>query len=161
MRPTSSQGDRWSIASHELRSRSSHSCQSRPHPTSPREHTKTLTTVTTNAPSAPRTSSDAQRVCGRAGHVGLSSIWAASRSGPPTKVQQLLVSKLRTVKHHHRGSGAALGVTCPRTFCRRISRVGARRSWTQSQSQVCHRSRAARLVPDHESYRRSAPIHVV
>jgi hypothetical protein len=160
MRPRSNPGNHWSAASHDHRKRSSRSCPSRLHPTSPRERTKTSITVTTSAPSVQRTSSDAQRVCGLAAHVGLSSTWAASRSGQPTRDPPLLVSRLRTAKHRHRGSGAALDVICRKMFSRRTSHAGVRRNWIRNPSQVCHRSLAGRPALDHESCPRSAHIPV-
>jgi hypothetical protein len=160
MRPRSNRGNHWSAASHDRRKRSSRSCPSRLHPTSPRERTKTSITVTTNALSVQRISKDVQRVCGRAVRVGLSSTWVVSRSGQPMKDPPLLVSRLRMAKHHHRGSGAALDVTCRKTSCRRTFHAGVRRNWIQNPSQVCRRSHAGRPALDHESCPRSARIHV-
>ena len=160
MRPRSNPGNHWSAASHDHRKRSSRSYPSRLHPTSPRERTKTSTTATTSAPSVQRILRDAQRVCGRAARAGLSSTWAASRSGRPTRDPPLLVSRRRTVKHHHRGSGAALDVTCRKTLSQRTSHAGVRRSWIQNLLRVCPRSHVGRPALDHESCPRSARIHV-
>jgi hypothetical protein len=160
MRPRSNPGNHWSAASHDHRKRSSRSCPSRLHPTSPRERTKISITVTTNAQFVQRTSSDAQRVCGRAAHVGLSSTWVVSRSGQPMKDPPLLVSRRRTAKHHHRGSGAALDVICRKMFSRRTSHAGVRRNWIQNLSQVCRHFLAGKPALDHESCPRSARIHV-
>ena len=160
MRPRSSPGNHWSAASHEHRKRSSRSCPSRLHPTLPRERTKISTTVTTSALSVQRTSSDVQRVCGRAAHVGPSSTWAASRSGRPTRGPPLLVSRRRTVKHHHRGSGAALDAICRKMFFRRTSHAGVRRNWIQKPSQASRHSHAGRPALDHESCPKSAHIPV-
>lgn len=160
MRPRSSPGNHWSAASHDHRKRSSRSCPSRLRPTSPRERTKTSTTATTSAPSVQRILRDAQRVCGRAARAGLSSTWAALRSGRPTRGPPLLVSRRRTVKHHHRGSGAALDVTCQKTLSQRTSHAGVRRSWIQNLLRVCPRSHVGRPALDHESCPRSARTHV-
>jgi hypothetical protein len=156
MLPPSSQDSQLPRARHDHHARSNRKPRSRSHQTLPLERTKTLTTVTTNVPSAPRRSRGVHAASGRAGHAGPCSTWAVSRSGPPTRDQWLRDNKLKMEKCLLRGNGAALVAICPRTFCPRTSTAGVRRNRILGQRLAYRPSRVVRPAPDRVSFPRSA-----
>jgi hypothetical protein len=146
--------------SHEGPAKNSHRLQSPRLQTSPPERTKTSTTATTSVPFAQRTSRDTRAASGLVALAGLSSILAASRSGPLTRARLLPVNRPRTANFLPHDSGAAQDATFPRTFCLRTSTVGVRRSWIQSHCPDSHHSLAVRRALAHESCQRSVLTHV-
>ena len=147
-----SQANRFLSASHDRQNKSSHKPQSRRRPILPLEHTRTLTTAITSAPSVQRTLRDERGASGRVGHVGQYSTWDASRNGQPTRAQQRRDNKPKTERRPHRGNGVVQDAICQRTFCQRISTAGVRRSWTLVPHLVYPRFHVDRLVRDHGSF---------
>jgi hypothetical protein len=146
--------------SHEGPARNNHRLQSPRLQTSPPERTKTSTTATTSVPFAQRTSRDTRAASGLVALAGLSSILAASRSGPPTRARLLPANRPRTANFLLHDSGAAQDATFPRTFCPRTSTVGVRRSWIQSHCPDSHHSLAVRRALVRESCQRNVLTHV-
>jgi hypothetical protein len=94
-------------------------------------HTRTSERACMNALYVLTTSAGTRRY-GLVGHVGQSSILAASRNGPKTKVQLYNNNNLmRTERYLYRNNGGALDVTCQKMSCHRHILVGAKKSWIQ------------------------------
>lgn len=126
--PRSNQANPSHHANNARRAKRNPNYPSPPHRTSRRGPRRTLTTDITSVLSAQKKSGGIRVACGRVEHAGLSSIWAASRNGRPTRAPLLLDNRQRMARCHLRGNGVVLDAICRRMSCPRTSIAGARRS---------------------------------
>jgi hypothetical protein len=156
-RPPFSQANPSPLANRDRRVKSSPRLPSRPHPTSPPEHTRISIMGTTSAQSAPKKLRGVHAVSGRVERAGLYFIWAASRSGLQMRARQQRDSRLKTERLLLLDSGAVPAAIYQRILCPRTSTVGARRNWIRDQHPVCHHSRVVKLAHDPEFF--PSPVH--